>query len=150
GRHCRNFSIEFAAMGGLPPDSTHHSGAQMIGKKVIAHVTTRLKVLLLNGSHYYARTRWSTDPGALSEPSSTPRTPVNYAAGEVIFVESATQQSPIELYVPYLWWYLGARTNRNIYCAVEFTQEPPDQNKWMILSEYTFVINHDPEADAGP
>ena len=117
--------------------------------KVVIHWSSLPGVVITSGAKYYLRTRWATDRAALAEPPTTPRTAANFSDGGTVFIASASSSNPFVWYVNQLWWWLIRSSQRNLYCIVEW-QDESQTAPWAYLSDYDFVINHDPVADGGP
>jgi len=119
----------------------------MADQTAFIHSTVIRPGVLVTGMNFYARVRWATDLGILAVPPTRPPTPAEYYESPEQFIADATDASPFEFDPDVLWWQALRDTHRVLYAMLEW--RPDQTSAWKLYSQITFIINHDPIANAG-
>ena len=107
-----------------------------------------LFVLVENGSLFFVRARWATDSGLLQTPPVGTITATNYTETPSTWVSQASPSTPVTLSIDPLFWAQVRGQTRNVFVVVEYRFSASDP--WSTAASHTFIVNHDPVADAGP
>lgn len=115
----------------------------------VHHSANRVSVWVTGGSNYFIRARWATEISLLNVPPGGALTPVNYFESLPVYAPAPTNTSPAVLHLDTIWWGAIRDTARNLYVVIEWLQNTPNA-KWRSFEFHTFIINHNPVANAGP